>query len=83
MDDDGNPRGDWDDAVEAFRDRQKLRQHQEERLRAAGFATKQIEKVAASGAERKEEDVRWAKAGESREWDRGKEVGSDGDVPSP
>ncbi|KAL7792615.1 hypothetical protein V8C37DRAFT_380054 [Trichoderma ceciliae] len=67
----------WDDAVEAFRDRQKLRQMQEERMRAAGFADHQIQRISNSQREKKEEDVVWSKAGEKREWDRGK--GEDGD----
>lgn len=67
----------WDDAVEAFRDRQKLRQNQEERMRAAGFADEQIQR--ASGTDEKAaESVQWSKAGEKREWDVGKEIGSDG-----
>lgn len=76
MDDDNAGKDDWDDAVEVFRDRQKLKQHQEERLRAAGFASEQIEKAAASGAEKTEDDVRWKRAGEGREWDLGKAADS-------
>ncbi|KAF4989325.1 hypothetical protein FGRMN_9167 [Fusarium graminum] len=69
--------GNWDDAVEAFRDRQKLRQNQEERMRAAGFADEQIQR--ASGADEKAaESVQWSKAGEKRAWDMGKKIGSDG-----
>ncbi|KAF4339415.1 pre-mrna-splicing factor 38b [Fusarium beomiforme] len=68
---------DWDDAVEAFRDRQKLRQNQEQRLRDAGFADEQIQR--ASGADEKSaESVQWSKAGEKRAWDVGKVIGSDG-----
>lgn len=67
----------WDDAVEAFRDRQKLRQTQEERMKAAGFADHQIQRINSSQREKTEADVVWAKAGEKREWDRGK--GDDGD----
>ncbi|SPJ70850.1 uncharacterized protein FTOL_00578 [Fusarium torulosum] len=71
----------WDDAVEAFRDRQKLRQNQEERMRAAGFADEQIQR--ASGTDEKAaESVQWSKAGEKREWDVGKEIGSDGVLQS-
>ncbi|KAH7235855.1 hypothetical protein BKA59DRAFT_516381 [Fusarium tricinctum] len=71
----------WDDAVEAFRDRQKLRQNQEERMRAAGFADEQIQR--ASGTDDKAtESVQWSKAGEKREWDVGKEIGSDGVLQS-
>lgn len=66
----------WDDDVEAYRDRQKLRANQEERLRAAGFSTDQLQRANAADEEKvgkSEEDVRWAKAGERREWDQGKE----------
>ncbi|KEY68711.1 hypothetical protein S7711_00585 [Stachybotrys chartarum IBT 7711] len=75
MDDEGV--GDWDDAVEAFRDRQKLRAHQEERLRAAGFATQQIQKVQ-GGGDAAEPSFKWSKAGERREWDRSKFAGPSG-----
>ncbi|CAM1501702.1 Fc.00g036860.m01.CDS01 [Cosmosporella sp. VM-42] len=82
MDEDEATGGDnWDDAVEAFRDRQKLRQNQDERLKAAGFADDLIQRVNRS-KQQAEEDVRWSKAGEKREWDRGKVVGPDGVVPT-
>ncbi|KAM0291129.1 hypothetical protein ACHAO9_004246 [Fusarium lateritium] len=71
----------WDDAVEAFRDRQKLRQNQEERLRAAGFADEQIQRASGTD-EQATESVQWSKAGEKREWDVGKEIGSDGVLQS-
>jgi hypothetical protein len=80
MDDDEAPetRNDhWDDAVEAFRDRQKLKQNQETRLRSAGFAESEIKKIQSNTLgkdERSEADVQWAKAGEKREWDKGKDV---------
>lgn len=61
-----------DDAVEAFRDRQKLRLVQAERARAAGIAEHQIQKMNNSQREKTEEDVVWSKAGEKREWDLGK-----------
>ncbi|CAH0016811.1 unnamed protein product [Clonostachys rhizophaga] len=64
--------GDWDNALEAFRDRQKLKQNQEARLRSAGFGEAQIQKLQAGG-EKLAEDVRWSQAGEKRVWDRGKE----------
>ncbi|RGP67841.1 pre-mrna-splicing factor 38b [Fusarium sporotrichioides] len=77
MDEDANGGDTWDDAVEAFRDRQKLRQNQEERLKAAGFADEQIQR--ASGTEEKSaESVQWSKAGEKRAWDVGKVIGADG-----
>ncbi|KAK0633682.1 hypothetical protein B0T14DRAFT_419764 [Immersiella caudata] len=64
--------GDWDEAVEAFRDRQKWKQQGADRLRAAGFKEEDIKKWE-KGGEKDIDDVRWAKAGEKREWDRGKE----------
>ncbi|KAH7168845.1 hypothetical protein DER46DRAFT_624196 [Fusarium sp. MPI-SDFR-AT-0072] len=68
---------DWDDAVEAFRDRQKLRQNQEQRLKEAGFADEQIQRASGSD-EKSAESVQWSKAGEKRAWDVGKVIGSDG-----
>jgi hypothetical protein len=65
----------WDQALEAFRDRQKWKQQGAERLRAVGFTEEEIEKW--EKGSKKENDVRWAKKGESREWDRGKAVESD------
>lgn len=70
----------WDDAVEAYRDHQKLRRHQEERMREAGFAEDQIRKSTLSSAKTEEPDVVWARAGETRAWDHGKVVDADGDV---
>ncbi|CEI60672.1 hypothetical protein FVEN_g2661 [Fusarium venenatum] len=71
----------WDDAVEAFRDRQKLRQNQEERPKAAGFADEQMQR--ASGTEEKSvESVQWSKAGEKRAWDVDKVIGADGVLQS-
>ncbi|WYZ45617.1 hypothetical protein EsH8_VIII_000933 [Colletotrichum jinshuiense] len=74
MADDGNAEN-WDDAVEAFRDRQKWRQNQEQRMQAAGYSDDMIKKWREGGEQKDERDVRWAKAGEKREWDRGKEGG--------
>ncbi|KAF4457279.1 pre-mrna-splicing factor 38b [Fusarium austroafricanum] len=68
---------DWDDAVEAFRDRQKLRQNQEQRLRAAGFGDEQIQR-ASDTDEKSADSVQWSKAGERRAWDVGKVIGPDG-----
>ncbi|POR32535.1 Uncharacterized protein TPAR_07251 [Tolypocladium paradoxum] len=61
----------WDDAVEAYRDRQKLRQNQEKRIKEAGFADEQVRKVNGP-AEDSEQHVVWSKAGEKRAWDKGK-----------
>ncbi|KAI1358093.1 hypothetical protein F5Y08DRAFT_127391 [Xylaria arbuscula] len=63
--------GDWDNAVEAFRDRQKWKQQGADRLRSAGFTDEQIRKWE-KGDEKDESDVQWNKAGGVREWDRGK-----------
>lgn len=67
----------WDDEVEAFRDRLKWRQSQEQRMRAAGYDEDVIKKWK-TGEQKDERDVRWAKAGEKRDWDRGKESGISG-----
>ena len=63
---------DWDEAVEVFRDRQKFKQQGAERLRSAGFTEEQIKRWE-KGGERGIDDVRWTKAGQQREWDRGKD----------
>ncbi|KAL6874890.1 hypothetical protein J3F83DRAFT_729031 [Trichoderma novae-zelandiae] len=75
----GDEGGDWDDAVEAFRDRQKLRRTQDERMKAAGFADHQIQRINNSQREKTEDDVVWSKPGEERAWDRGKKDDEDGD----
>lgn len=68
-DEDG--RDDWDDALEALRDRARYRQQGADRLREAGFNEDQIKKWE-KGDEKSIDDVQWTKAGEKREWDRGK-----------
>lgn len=70
---------DWDQALEALRDRQRWKQQGADRLRAAGFTDEEVRKWE-KGGEKTEEDVRWAKKGEGREWDRGKVVDEDGQV---
>ncbi|KAH8601663.1 hypothetical protein B0O99DRAFT_197047 [Bisporella sp. PMI_857] len=70
---------DWDQALEALRDRQKWKQQGADRLRAAGFTEEEITKWE-KGGEKREEDVKWTKQGESREWDRGKVINGDGIV---
>ncbi|KAI8966386.1 hypothetical protein F5Y11DRAFT_309101 [Daldinia sp. FL1419] len=70
---------DWDNAVEAFRDRQKWKQQGADRLRSAGFTEEQIKKWE-KGDHKDESDVQWTKAGGLREWDRGKVVSKDGTV---
>lgn len=80
---DAQPRSDleddWDQALEALRDRQRWKQQGADRLRAAGFTDEEVKKWE-KGGEKTEEDVRWAKKGEGREWDRGKVVDEDGQV---
>ena len=71
---------DWDDALEALRDRAKWRQQGADRLRAAGFTDEQVSKWEKSGGEKNMDDVQWSRAGEKREWDRGKVLGDDGTI---
>ncbi|KAI1258926.1 hypothetical protein F5Y18DRAFT_433826 [Xylariaceae sp. FL1019] len=68
--------GDWDNAVEVFRDRQKMKQQGAARLRAAGFTEEQVRKWE-KGDKKDESDVKWDKAGTSRAWDRGKVLDGD------
>ncbi|KAK0725581.1 hypothetical protein B0H67DRAFT_551121 [Lasiosphaeris hirsuta] len=63
---------DWEEAVEVFRDRQKWKQQGADRLRAAGFTDEQVKKWE-KGGQKDIDDVRWSKAGERREWDKGKD----------
>jgi len=69
----------WDQALEAMRARQKYKELGADRLRAAGFTEDEVKRWENGGAKR-EEDVRWAKKGEDREWDRGKILDNDGAV---
>ncbi|CEJ57152.1 hypothetical protein PMG11_05857 [Penicillium brasilianum] len=78
---------DWDMALEALRDRQRWKQKGEERLRAAGWNEETIDRwknnpafTGATSTESNPENVRWAKKGEGREWDRGKVIGEDGHI---
>ena len=64
------PSSRWDDAVETFRDREKMKQSRKERLLEAwgdvermGTATEKADPAA---------DVKWRGAGGQREWDKGK-----------
>lgn len=70
---------DWEQALEALRDRQKWKQQGADRLKAAGFTDEEVKKWE-KGGEKREEDVTWAKKGEGREWDRGKFVDDEGVV---
>ncbi|KAK3336813.1 hypothetical protein B0T19DRAFT_437529 [Cercophora scortea] len=75
LEDTGAAAQDWDEAVEVYRDRQKWKQQGADRLRAAGFTDDQIKKWEKQGpsGEKDLDDVQWSKAGEKREWDRGKD----------
>ncbi|QPH18801.1 hypothetical protein C2857_003901 [Epichloe festucae Fl1] len=75
MEDEGDP---WDDAVESFRDRQKMLLNQDQRMKDAGFTVEQIQRAKGSD-EKKELDVVWSKAGEKREWDEGKGIAGESD----
>lgn len=67
---------DWEQALEAMRDRQRWKQQGAERLKSAGFSDAEVKKWE-KGDAKDEEDVRWSRRGEGREWDRGKVVGDD------
>ncbi|TWU74418.1 hypothetical protein ED733_003759 [Metarhizium rileyi] len=66
-----------DDAGESFRDLQKLQLHRDQRLRDAGFTDEDIQRAKGT-ADKTGEDVVWSRAGEKREWDKGKSPGLDG-----
>ena len=72
---------DWEEALEALRDRQRWKQTGADRLRAAGFTDVEVSKWE-KGEEKTEADVSWKGRGEGREWDRGKVVDEDGMVNS-
>lgn len=72
--DDELEQDDWGLALEAVRDRARWKSQGADRLRAAGFTDEQVAKWEQSGKEKGEGDVRWARKGEGREWDRGKLV---------
>lgn len=76
---DPDEENDWDQALEALRDRQKWQKSGADRLRAAGFTEDEVAKWE-KGGEKHEGDVKWSKRGESREWDRGKVIDEDGVV---
>ncbi|KAF2021881.1 hypothetical protein BU24DRAFT_488212 [Aaosphaeria arxii CBS 175.79] len=69
----------WGDALEALKDRERWKQQGAERLKAAGFTDDQVKKWE-RGDEKTEEDVKWSRRGEDREWDKGKVFDADGDV---
>ncbi|KAH7175479.1 hypothetical protein EDB81DRAFT_874326 [Dactylonectria macrodidyma] len=80
--DDDDQSSNWDDAAEAFRDRQMLKQNQAQRLKAAGFADDQIKQATLTDAKTLADSMQWTKAGEKREWDRGKAINAEGVVVS-
>ncbi|PGH26643.1 hypothetical protein AJ80_01588 [Polytolypa hystricis UAMH7299] len=83
---------DWDMALEALRDRTLWRRQGADRLRAAGFDDKVVDrwvnnaafrgmdKGGGAAVEKDVQDVKWAKKGEGREWDRGKVVDDHGHI---
>lgn len=73
---DDTVRDDWDESLEALRDRAKWKQQGADRLRQAGFTEDQIKRWE-KGGEKTIDDVQWTKKGEGREWDRGKKVESE------
>ena len=70
---------DWDQALEALRDRQKWKTKGAERLKAAGFTDDEVKKWEKGGT-KDDADVRWSKRGEGRAWDVGKVMDEDGHV---
>ncbi|KAF8249754.1 hypothetical protein K440DRAFT_621231 [Wilcoxina mikolae CBS 423.85] len=67
---------DFDDALEAYRDRQKWKQQGAERLRKAGLGEDFIEAWKNNDIKNKA-NLKWAKKGSTREWDRGKTLDVD------
>lgn len=72
---------DWDQALEALRDRQKLVKHGKDRLLAAGFRQDEVDRFTGSramsslgsaGANDSSHGVVWKEKGQAREWDLGK-----------
>ncbi|KAI1001199.1 hypothetical protein K3495_g7000 [Podosphaera aphanis] len=68
---------DWDQALEAFRDRQKFKEKGVERLKSAGFTEKEIKRLE-RGRLSPEKEFKWVMQGQRREWDRGKMIDSEG-----
>lgn len=67
---------DFDDALKAYRDRQKWKQQGAERLRSAGLGEDFI-KAWENNDTKNEASLKWAKKGSTREWDRGKVLDDD------
>lgn len=66
----GDEGDDWDNAIEAYRDRQKWKALGAERLRSAGFDEDFIT-AWENNDTKNTANIKWAKEG-VREWDRGK-----------
>jgi hypothetical protein len=67
---------DWENAMEAYRDRQKWKSQGADRLRSAGFGEQFIEAWENNNT-KNEDNLKWARKGSTREWDRGKVVESE------
>ncbi|KAF8463123.1 hypothetical protein BDZ91DRAFT_732524 [Kalaharituber pfeilii] len=74
-----NPNENWDEALEAFRTRQKWKALGAERLRSAGF-TEEFVKAWETNGVKDEGKIQWTKKGGVREWDRGKVVEEGGEI---
>ncbi|KAI9733345.1 MAG: hypothetical protein M1834_003429 [Cirrosporium novae-zelandiae] len=70
---------DWDQALEAMRDRQLWKERGAQRLREAGFSEGEVTRLE-RGTEYRTANLRWGRKGEGREWDRGKHIGIEGEV---
>lgn len=69
----------WDNALEAYRDRQKWKSLGAERLRSAGFDETFIT-AWENNATKDETCLKWTQKGAVREWDRGKQLQDTGEV---
>ncbi|EXJ85381.1 hypothetical protein A1O1_05745 [Capronia coronata CBS 617.96] len=76
-----DPGDDWEDALEALRDRRAWRTKQADRMREAGFDEDEIERWKSASSRQTMRDgdgdpdiqhVKWRRKGEPREWDAGK-----------
>ena len=72
-------RDDFEDALEAYRDRQKWKQQGAQRLRNAGLSEDFI-KAWEDNDTQNPNNIRWTKKGGTREWDRGKVAEDDSSV---
>lgn len=62
---------DWDQALEALRDRQRWQKQGAERLKSAGYTEEEVKNFE-RGREKSEGILKWRGRGEDREWDKGK-----------